>query len=228
MSNAKRTNNLPVDVEVFPPTVRGCWCAWHSSNSRPHHLTKLPHDEISPIDQINNLPVDVEVFSPTVRNQLVTTHPKGVLLKGEVLGSSNAKRTNNLPVDVDAFPPTMRGSVPCKAVSWVPSERDGLSHFSILRCYLLRQNVLGAKVFEVFLPLSLSATACIGLDNPNTWWIVLSPKGKLFPFQPIFLVKKVCSGKGVPQARIFFTLPLLPFKRFIVYSKSILDGECDL
>ncbi|WZZ03274.1 LOW QUALITY PROTEIN: hypothetical protein YC2023_089195 [Brassica napus] len=130
----------------------------------------------------------------SIVNQLVTTHPKGVLLKGEVLGSSNAKRTNNLPVDVDAFPPTMRGSVPCKAVSWVPSERDGLSHFSILRCYLL----------------------------------VLSPKGKLFPFQPIFLVKKVCSGKGVPQARIFFTLPLLPFKRFIVYSKSILDGECDL
>ncbi|KAF2599719.1 hypothetical protein F2Q68_00008303 [Brassica cretica] len=57
---------------------------------------------------------------------------------GEVLGSSNAKRTNNLPVDVEAFPPTVRalqgtdpnpspweetpphppvGSVPCRAVS---------------------------------------------------------------------------------------------------------------
>lgn len=63
---------------------------------------------------------------------------------------------------------------------------------------------------------------------PPHYMQVLSPKGKLFPFQPIFLEKKVCSGNGVPQARIFFTLPLLPFKRFIVYSKSILDGECDL
>ncbi|KAF3525103.1 hypothetical protein F2Q69_00046225 [Brassica cretica] len=42
-------------------------------------------------------------------NQLVKTHPGGVLLKGEVLGSSYAKRTNNLPVDVEVFPPTVRG-----------------------------------------------------------------------------------------------------------------------
>ncbi|KAF3531370.1 hypothetical protein DY000_02043508 [Brassica cretica] len=33
----------------------------------------------------------------------------GELLKGEVLGSSNAKRINNLPVDVEAVPPTVRG-----------------------------------------------------------------------------------------------------------------------
>ena len=33
----------------------------------------------------------------------------GELLKGEVLGSSNAKRTNNLPMDVVAFSPTVRG-----------------------------------------------------------------------------------------------------------------------
>ena len=41
--------------------------------------------------------------------QLVTTHPVGVLLKGEVLGSSNVKRTNNLPVDVEEFHPTVKG-----------------------------------------------------------------------------------------------------------------------
>ena len=41
--------------------------------------------------------------------QLVTTNPGGVLLKGEVLGSSNATRTNNLPVDVEAFPPMVKG-----------------------------------------------------------------------------------------------------------------------
>ncbi|KAF3499780.1 hypothetical protein F2Q69_00043708 [Brassica cretica] len=44
--------------------------------------------------------------------QLVTTHPVGVLLKGEVLGSSNVKRTNNLPVDVEEFHPTMEVEIP--------------------------------------------------------------------------------------------------------------------
>ena len=48
----------------------------------------------------------------------MTIHPGAVLLKGEVLGSSNTKRTNNLVVDV----------VSCRAVSQVPSKRDGLSH----------------------------------------------------------------------------------------------------
>ncbi|CAN6861520.1 unnamed protein product, partial [Brassica oleracea] len=33
--------------------------------------------------------------------------PVRVLLKGEVLGSNNAKRTNNLSVDVEVFHPTM-------------------------------------------------------------------------------------------------------------------------
>ena len=33
----------------------------------------------------------------------------GELLKGEVFGSSNAKRINNLPVDMEAVPPTVRG-----------------------------------------------------------------------------------------------------------------------
>ncbi|KAL0655655.1 hypothetical protein Bca4012_076239 [Brassica carinata] len=101
-SKSKRTNNLPVDVEAFPPTVRGCWCAWHFSNSRPHPLTTLPHDELSPIDQINNLMGVVEAFPPTVR---------GVSLKGEVLGSSNAKRTSNLPVDMEVFPLTVVGQL---------------------------------------------------------------------------------------------------------------------
>ena len=32
----------------------------------------------------------------------------GELLKGEVLGSSKAKRINNLPVDVEAIPPTVK------------------------------------------------------------------------------------------------------------------------
>ncbi|KAF3485942.1 hypothetical protein F2Q69_00055110 [Brassica cretica] len=41
-------------------------------------------------------------------DQLVTTCPVGVLLKGEVLGSSDAKRTNNLPVDVEAFSSMVR------------------------------------------------------------------------------------------------------------------------
>lgn len=40
-------------------------------------------------------------------DQLVTTRPIRVLLKGEVLGSTNAKRTNNLS-DVEMFPPTVR------------------------------------------------------------------------------------------------------------------------
>ncbi|WZZ08216.1 hypothetical protein YC2023_094137 [Brassica napus] len=41
-------------------------------------------------------------------DQLVTACLVGELLKGEVLGSSNAKRINNLPVDVEAFPPTVK------------------------------------------------------------------------------------------------------------------------
>ena len=41
----------------------------------------------------------------------MTACPGGVLLKGEVLSLSNAKRTNNLPVDVEPFPPTVRVSV---------------------------------------------------------------------------------------------------------------------
>lgn len=39
--------------------------------------------------------------------RLVTTRRVGVLLKGEVLDSSNVKRINNLPVKV--FSPTVRG-----------------------------------------------------------------------------------------------------------------------
>ena len=41
--------------------------------------------------------------------QVVTIRHVGVLLKGEVLGSSNVKRTNNLPVDVEEFHPTVKG-----------------------------------------------------------------------------------------------------------------------
>ncbi|KAF3542312.1 hypothetical protein DY000_02004555 [Brassica cretica] len=61
--------------------------------------------------------------SHTSRSNSTITHPSfpspfrsigdnlscGELLKGEVLGSSNAKRINNLPVDVEAVPPTVRG-----------------------------------------------------------------------------------------------------------------------
>ncbi|KAF2607611.1 hypothetical protein F2Q68_00045701 [Brassica cretica] len=74
-SNAKRTNNLPVDVEAFPPIGTG--------------PNPSPWEEMAP--------------HPPV------ACPGGVLLKGEILGSSNAKRTNNLPVDVEAFLPTVRG-----------------------------------------------------------------------------------------------------------------------
>ncbi|WZZ42879.1 hypothetical protein YC2023_039138 [Brassica napus] len=41
-SNAKRINNLPVDVEAVPPTVRG-----------PHPLTTLLQDELSTHQQPN-------------------------------------------------------------------------------------------------------------------------------------------------------------------------------
>ncbi|WZZ32321.1 hypothetical protein YC2023_015722 [Brassica napus] len=46
-----------------------------------------------------------------VIDQLVKTRLVEVLLKCEVLGSSNAKCTNNLPVDVEAFPPTVRAQL---------------------------------------------------------------------------------------------------------------------
>ena len=47
-------------------------------------------------------------FNNTPLGQLVTIRHVGVLLKGEVLGSSNAKRINNLRVDVEAVAPTVR------------------------------------------------------------------------------------------------------------------------
>ena len=50
-----------------------------------------------------------------------------VLLKGEVLGSRNAKRTNNLIMKSERTHNGGVGSVPCRAVSMNPSERDGLS-----------------------------------------------------------------------------------------------------
>ncbi|KAF3566406.1 hypothetical protein DY000_02016402 [Brassica cretica] len=89
-SNTKHTNNLLVDVEPFPPTVRVSVGALQDSlqgtdpNPSPWEETP-PHPPVA--------------------------CPGGVLLKGEVLGSSNAKRTNNLPVDVEAIPPTAVRSV---------------------------------------------------------------------------------------------------------------------
>jgi len=44
----------------------GYWCAWRSSNPRPHPLTTFPQDKLLPIN-----------------------------LKGEVLGSRNTKRTGS-------------------------------------------------------------------------------------------------------------------------------------
>ena len=60
-------------------------------------------------------------------DQLVTTHPGGVLLKGEVLGLSNAKRTNNLIMESER---THNGRVGVGALhdcDRIPGERDGLS-----------------------------------------------------------------------------------------------------
>ncbi|KAF2561215.1 hypothetical protein F2Q70_00015210 [Brassica cretica] len=71
-SNAKCTNNLPVDVEAFPPTVR----ALQGTDPNPSPWEETPsHPPVA---------------------QLVTACPVGELLKGEVLGSSNAKHINNL------------------------------------------------------------------------------------------------------------------------------------
>ena len=50
-----------------------------------------------------------------------------MLLKGEVLGSSNAKRINNLHVWPGEVHMRGLGLVLCRAMSWIPSERDGLS-----------------------------------------------------------------------------------------------------
>ncbi|KAF3540320.1 hypothetical protein F2Q69_00019856 [Brassica cretica] len=49
------TDLNPSPWEETPPHPPvGYWCAWRYSNLRPHPLTTLPHDEMSPIElQIN-------------------------------------------------------------------------------------------------------------------------------------------------------------------------------
>ena len=60
--------------------------------------------------------------------QLVTNCPVGELLKGEVLGSSNAKRINNLPVDMKAFPSMVRGQGRCaQRRPWTEAGEAGAS-----------------------------------------------------------------------------------------------------
>ncbi|KAF2538110.1 hypothetical protein F2Q68_00020656 [Brassica cretica] len=71
------TDPNPSPWEKMPPHPPvGYWCAWCYSNPRPHLLTTLLQDELSPIDLVlgssnvkrtNNLPVDVEAFPPTAR-----------------------------------------------------------------------------------------------------------------------------------------------------------------
>ncbi|WZZ60210.1 hypothetical protein YC2023_060317 [Brassica napus] len=48
----------------------------------------------------------LELKGPKIK--LIVMRTKTDFERGEVLGSSNAKRINNLPVDVEAVPPTVR------------------------------------------------------------------------------------------------------------------------